>query len=103
MKFNQASLDVRIILKPFVLPKKSDGGIDLSAISERSQAINTDKGEIVLIGPTAWYDKPTKPDLKPGDKVIFSKYGAKVLEDPETKELFTICNDEDILVGYTDE
>lgn len=102
MKFNQESLDVRIILKPYILPTKSEGGIDLSAISARSQAINTDRGEIVLIGPTAWYDRPIKPNLKPGDTVYYSKYGAKTLQDDETKELFIICNDEDILVGYSE-
>lgn len=102
MKFSQDSLDVRIILKPYILPTKSEGGIDLSAVSVRSQAINTDKGEIVMIGPAAWFDKPVKPALKPGDKVYYSKYGAKVLQDEETKELFIICNDEDILVGYSD-
>jgi co-chaperonin GroES (HSP10) len=100
MKYRQDTLDVRIILKPYVLPKKSDGGIDLSAVSVRSQAINTDKGEILMIGPNAWHDSPTKPNLKKGDKVYYSKYGAKVLQDEETNELYIICNDQDILVGY---
>lgn len=99
MKFNQASLDVRVILKPLVL--KSKAGIDLSAVSDRHQAINTDKGEIFMIGPAAWYDRPIKPDLKPGDTVYFSKYGAKVLKDEETGDLYTICNDDDILVAYS--
>jgi co-chaperonin GroES (HSP10) len=98
MKFNQDSLDVRVILKPLVL--KSKAGIDLSAISGRRQAIDTDKGEILMIGPAAWYDRPIKPNLKPGDMVYFSKYGAKVLKDEETEELYTIANDDDILVGY---
>jgi co-chaperonin GroES (HSP10) len=100
MKFNQDSLDVRVILKPLLL--KSKGGIDLSAISNRQQAINTDKGEILMIGPAAWYDRPVKPNLKPGDKVYFSKYGAKVLKDEDTGELYTICNDDDVLCGYED-
>lgn len=102
MKFNQASLDVRVILKPYVLPAKSVGGIDLSALSKRSQAVNTDKGEILMIGPSAWHDRPEKPDLKPGDKVFYSKYGAKVLQEDGSEELLIICNDEDILVGYTE-
>jgi co-chaperonin GroES (HSP10) len=98
MKFNQDSLDVRVILKPLLL--KSKGGIDLSAISNRQQAINTDKGEILMIGPAAWYDRPVKPNLKPGDTVYFSKYGAKVIKDDQTEELYTICNDDDILCAY---
>jgi len=104
MKFNQASLDVRVILKPYVLGKTSAGGIDLTALSQRSQAINTDKGEVVMIGPNAWYERPVKPDLKPGDKVYYAKYGAKTLTDNEDEDKFyIICNDDDILVGYTEE
>lgn len=102
MKFNQNSLDVRVILKPYILPKKSASGIDLSAVSDRTQAINTDKGEIFMIGPNAWHESPVKPDLKPGDMVYYSKYGAKVLKDEKTDELYIICNDLDILAGYSE-
>jgi co-chaperonin GroES (HSP10) len=91
-------------LKPFGVKKVSDGGIDLSALSLRTQAINTDKGVIFMLGESAWYDKPVKPDLKVGDMVFYSKYGAKTIEDPANPdEYFILLNDEDILVGYTDE
>ena len=103
MKFNRDTLDVRVILKPYILPTKSEGGIDLSAISVRSQVINTDRGEIYMVGPNCWYERKVKPNVKPGDKVYYSKYGAKVLQDDETKELFIICNDEDLLCAYTEE
>lgn len=103
MKFRAETLGFRILLKPFV-EKVSKGGI-MIARSERSQAINTDKGEIVLIGEDAWPNNPkVKAEMKPGDKVMYAKWGAKLLEDPEDKDSFYIlCNDEDILVGYTDE
>jgi co-chaperonin GroES (HSP10) len=107
MKFREDTLGVRVVLKPFV-ERKSKGGIDLSALSVRSQAINTDKGEILLIGPAAWYDKPSKPNLKVGDKVFYAKYGAKTIRnpaqpDPEAEDaFFVMCNDEDILGGYDD-
>lgn len=104
MKFKADTLGIRLILRPLDVAKTSKGGIDLSALSERTQAINSDKGEIVMIGEAAWFDKPVKPNLKVGDKVFYAKYGAKTLQDPENKEVFYIlCNDEDILVGYTDE
>lgn len=99
MKFRADTLGVRLLLKPYV-EKVSKGGIYI-ARDERSQAINTDKGEVMLIGPDAWYDKPNKPNIKPGDTVFYAKWGAKLLQDPEDKENFYIlCNDEDILVGY---
>ena len=102
MKFNKDSLDVRVILKPYILPKKSASGLDLSAVSERTQAINTDQGEVFMIGPNAWHESPTKPKLKKGDKVYYSKYGAKVLKDESNGDLYIICNDLDILVGYSE-
>lgn len=102
MKFRADTLGVRVILKPYI-EKESKGGI-IIARDERTQAINTDKGEVLLVGPDAWYDKPNRPNIKPGDTVFYAKWGAKMLQDPEDKESFYIlCNDEDILVGYTNE
>ena len=101
MKFKEDSLGFRVILKPLDVKKMSDGGIDLSAISQRTQAIYADKGEVLMIGPGAWYDKPNKPKIKPGDKVMYNKYGAKTVQDLDDPDVFYIlCNDEDILVGY---
>lgn len=100
MNFKQETLGVRLILKPFI-EKESKGGI-LIARDERSQAINTDKGEVLMVGDSAWYDKPVKPDIKPGDKVYYAKWGAKVLKDEDTGDYYIICNDEDILVGYSE-
>ena len=106
MKFNKNSLGVRVILKPFI-EHMSKGGIAL-ARDARSQAINTDRAEVVLVGPAAWWDLPEekKPQLKPGDKVYYAKYGAKIFRnedqtDPNKDDsYFVICNDQDILVGY---
>ena len=104
MKFRQDTLGYRLILKPLDVEKTSKGGIDLSALSERTQAINSDKGEILMIGASAWDQLSVKPNLKVGDKVFYAKWGAKTLQDPENKEVFYImCNDQDILAGYTDE
>lgn len=104
MKFRQDTLGVRVILKPF-FQKVSEGGI-LLVRDERMAAVNTDKGEVVMIGPAAWFDKPVKPNLAPGDLVMYAKWGAKVIrnedqQDPQADDAyFILCNDEDILVGY---
>lgn len=98
MKFKASSLAERIIIKPFI-EKQSKGGIVI-ARDERSQAINTDQGEIVMIGDQAWYDLPTKPDVKVGDRVYYSKYGAKVIKPEGCEDFLIICNDKDILVAY---
>lgn len=101
MKFQQETLGNRVILKPFI-EKVSKGGIVL-ARDARSQAINTDKGEVLMIGPSCWYDQPeaSRPKLKPGDTVFYAKYGAKTIQDLDDPEAFYIlANDVDILVGY---
>ena len=104
MKFRSETLVHRVIIKPYILPKKSEGGIDLSALSDRSQAVNSDRGTVLMIGPKAWLDfKCETPPVAVGDQVYYAKYGAKVLKDDMTGELYIICNDEDILVGYTNE
>ena len=101
MKFKPDTLGHRVVLKPFI-ETMSKGGIAIPR-DERTQAINTDKGEVVHIGPSAWYDKPEKPNLKPGDTVYYAKYGAKMIKDEENGAMFILCNDEDILVGYTND
>jgi co-chaperonin GroES (HSP10) len=101
VQFNQESLAERVILKPLI-EKVSKGGIVIST-DDRKQAINTNQGEVVMIGPMAWYDLPEKPKLKPGDKVYYAKYGAMVLKADGMEDFLVICNDKDILVGYTNE
>ena len=98
IQFKQETLAERVVLKPYI-ETVSKGGIHIARDS-RSQAINTDRGEIFMIGPQAWYDLPKKPDLKVGDKVYYSHYAAKTLQDGDT--FYIICNDKDILVGYSD-
>lgn len=99
MKFRPETLVHRVLIKPFV-EKKTASGIFI-AKDERKQAIDSDKGEVFMIGPEAWKPFGCKiPPVKIGDQVIYSKYGAKVIKDDETDELYIICNDEDVLVGY---
>lgn len=101
MKFRQDTLGIRVVLKPFI-ETTTKGGI-VVARDERSQAINTDKGEVLMVGDAAWYDKPVKPNVKAGDKVYYAKWGAKVIRDEDNGDFYIICNDEDVLAGYDNE
>lgn len=92
MKFKPETLCYRVILSPYI-EKETKSGIVI-ARDERSQAINTDRGKVLFIGSEA------KCAVKPGDLVYYAKWGAKLLKDEDTGEMFMICNDEDILVGY---
>ena len=100
MKFNQKSLGHRIILKPKI-EKVSKGGIVL-ARGEREQAVNTNQGEVFMIGPSCWDDMDTKPDIKVGDKVYYARYGAMTIKPEGSEDFLVMANDQDILVGYTE-
>ncbi len=101
MKFRKETLTDRVILKPFVLGKKTASGIVIPA-DPRRQAIDSDKGEVFMIGPDAWANMKKVP-VKVGDKVYYSKYGAKVLRNSlDEDDFYILCNDVDILVGYTE-
>lgn len=93
-----SSLAERIVIKPLI-EKVSKGGIHI-ARSARDQAINTNQGEVFLIGPMAWYDLPEKPDVKVGDKVYYSKYGAMTIKVDGFEDFLVVCNDKDILLVY---
>ena len=105
MKFRAETLCHRVLLKPKI-ETTTKSGIVL-ATSERAQAINSDQGTVFMVGPSAWKDERVfgqidQQPVKEGDTVFYAKYGAKILKDPDTSELYIICNDEDILVWYTE-
>ncbi|HOA14968.1 MAG TPA: co-chaperone GroES [Bacillota bacterium] len=62
----------RVIVKPSVEEEKTAGGIFLpDTAKERPQW-----GEVVAVGPGRYEDgKRIAPEVKEGDKVIYSKYG----------------------------
>lgn len=99
MRFLRETLGERVLIKPYV-EKVSKGGILISR-DTRSQAINTDRGEVFMVGPSAWYDLPEKPPIKVGDKVFYSHYGCKSIKVGE--DFLIVANDKDILIGYVED
>lgn len=98
MKLKPSSLANRVVIKPLI-EKVSKGGIVLPR-DERSQAVNTNQGEIYMIGDQAWYDLPSKPDIKVGDKVYYAKYAALVIKPEDSEDFLVLVNDVDVLVAY---
>jgi co-chaperonin GroES (HSP10) len=64
---------------------------------DREQAA-VDQGIVIDIGSTAWkaFDDG-EPWASIGDRVVYSRYGGKVIKDPDTQEDFVILNDEDVI------
>lgn len=90
----------RVLVK-VTLEKKTAGGLVL-VHDERFAKAAMEVGTIVGIGPNAWkaFDGGA-PWAAIGDKVVFSKYGGKIVEDPtdapEDGAFYMVLNDEDVL------
>lgn len=101
----------RILVKQDSLEDKDDNfaaarraGIVIVENEHKREQAAIDTGVVVTIGPTAFRDFGLdSPPIKVGDKVVFAKYGGKVIEDPATNEKFVALNDEDVIAVLTKE
>jgi co-chaperonin GroES (HSP10) len=87
----------RILVLPDIPPEKI-GSLFVPAWVKDNRAIENIFGVIVAIGPTAWkaFDNG-EPWAKIGDRVAFAKYGGFNLEDADTKVIYRLLNDEDVV------
>lgn len=84
----------RVIIEPEDEEKKSRGGI---IIPEKERA-EQEVGKLVAVGPLAWSDQGDgTPWAEVGDRVLYSKYGGKMVDDPDTGIRYRMLNDEDIV------
>jgi co-chaperonin GroES (HSP10) len=96
------ALGPRLLIKPEFREKKPAGENRIIIVEDDRRGIAaTEKGWVVDIGPNAYYppEKYGQPWCKVGDKVIYAKYGGKIVTDPDTNEQFLVINDEDVIVG----
>lgn len=86
-------LSDRVVLKPVKAEEKTKGGIVLPDTAKDKPQ----EGEIVAVGPGKVLDNGTKlaPEVKVGDRVIYSKYsGSEIKVDGEE---YLIVRESDIL------
>jgi co-chaperonin GroES (HSP10) len=86
----------RVLVKPFEVEKESKGGIVMVLDEDREFAAQ-EYGTIVDIGPDAWKDFTGEPWANIGDNIIYSRYGGKIVREPNSHEKYVILNDEDVL------
>lgn len=93
----------RVLLKPDPLTKQTKSGIFIATPDDRLYREATTIGTVLDIGPTAWkaYDDG-QPWANIGDRVYFSKYAGKRIDDGTEEGVF-IVNDEDIQAVITKE
>ena len=95
----------RVLIAPFNPPKKSKGGILLNQKTLEEDAIQTNVGYVLRVGPLAYADKeryPTGPWCEEKQWVIFARYaGSRFRLNDEKRAAFgsevRILNDDEIL------
>ena len=95
----------RVLIVPFNPPKKSKGGILLNQKTLDEDAIQTNVGYVLRMGPLAYADKeryPTGPWCEEKQWVIFARYaGSRFRLNDEKRAAFgsevRILNDDEIL------
>ena len=95
----------RVLIAPFNTPKKSKGGILLNQKTLEEDAIQTNVGYVLRMGPLAYADKeryPTGPWCEERQWVIFARYaGSRFRLNDEKRAAFgsevRILNDDEIL------
>ncbi|MFY9141116.1 MAG: co-chaperone GroES [Thermacetogeniaceae bacterium] len=86
-------LSDHVLVKPLSKEEKTKGGIYLpDTAKEKPQ-----EGEVVAVGPGRMLDNGSRvaPEVKVGDKVIYSKYGGTDIKIGE--EEYLIMRESDIL------
>jgi chaperonin GroES len=86
----------RVLVKVEEAEAVTAGGIIIAkTIADKNTEANI-FGTLIAVGETAWKDFGGRAWAAVGDRVAISKYGGFVIEDPDTKEVYRLLNDEDI-------
>jgi len=107
----------RVWIKPEYENEHSVEGTDIKLIlaeSDRTGIAAVTVGWVIGVGPTAFmFDREAartgqrsplnEPWCKVGDKVLYSKYGGRVIVDPKTDEKTIVINDQEIIMVLDDE
>ena len=93
----------RVLVEPFEVETETKSGIKLVVNEDREFAAQ-EYGTIIDIGPDAWKDFGNGNRwAEVGDKIIYSRYGGKIVRDPNDARKFVILNDEDVLARFEEE
>ena len=91
----------RILIKPDEVPDETvtDGGIVIPHTDSKRIRHGVSAGVVLAIGPDAWKEYVDQvPSAKVGDRVHFAPQAGRFIEHPETKEVFKIMYDADIMI-----
>lgn len=95
----------RILVKPAKLEETDDSykraiaaGLALPDLSEKArEQAAISEGVVESVGATSFKDFGTTSPIKKGDYIVYAKYAGRPIEDRDTKEMYVLLNDEDVL------
>lgn len=97
----------RLLVKPEKIEDIDDNfkraraaGLIIESDELKREQAAVDRGEVVAMGATAFVDFGGVPWCKVGDKIAYTRYGGKIIKDPEDKQEYIILNDEDVICRY---
>jgi chaperonin GroES len=95
-----APLDLRVLVLPDTAETVTKGGIILPESTAEQKRMAMMFGTLVAIGENAWEEAVARgPHFnrpKPGDRVVFAKYGGIVVTGKDGKD-YRLMNDEDVV------
>ena len=87
----------RLLVLADEVEEVSEGGIFLG-VNKKAERAGQNMGTVVSIGPLCWIDfEDSTPWCKVGDRIYFSRYAGRFLQDPHTELEYMVMNDEDVL------
>lgn len=93
-------LDLRVLVLPDPVEKKTPGGIILPDDNAERKQMAMMKGTLIAVGENAWEEasarSPKFTAPKPGDRIVFAKYGGITIEGTDKQE-YRLMNDEDVI------
>lgn len=97
----------RLLVKPEKIEDIDDkfksarsAGIIIESNELKREQAAVDRGTVLKMGATAFVDFGGVPWCAVGDKIAYTRYGGKVVKDPEDGQEYIILNDEDVICKY---
>ena len=76
-------------------------GLIIESDERKREQAAVDRGVVISMGDTVFIDFGGKPWCQVGDKIAYTRYGGKLIKDPDDNQEYIILNDEDVICRYT--
>lgn len=85
-------VEYKVLIKVDEVEEVTEGGLYIPQQAMEKEQISQERGTLLKVGGNA-FEEWTGPKPQPGDRVLFEKYGGKLIEG---RQELRICNDKDI-------